>query len=269
MLEQTVSGRTHAVAPTPEPEVATAPPSTRVEFEPDRPQRRLWPVALALVVALGLLSLAAVAFLGGEDREGRRGSGNGTAQAPAGADAGEGEDEGSDAAEGQDPAPESEVPSEEEIVAGTAPAGWTTYEDPTVGWSIAYPEGWTIESDPVGDGSSVDISDPETGAYLRVDWVSPPGPSAVGAWRDQEASFAADHAGYERIALEPTEFRDYEAATWEFTWEEESGTVHAVDLGFIVGDDYGFALNFVAPDSEWESFQDEFTIFQETYAPPE
>lgn len=270
MLEEAASGTSHAVvATTPAPETEPAARSTGIELEPDRSQRRVWPVALALLIALALLSVAAIAFLGGEEREGRRGSGSGTAQAPAGSGAGAAEEPGSDTAEGEDPASDSAIPSEEEIVAGTAPAGWTTYEDPTVGWSIAYPEGWTIEPDPIGDGSSVDISDPETGAYLRVDWQSPPGPSAVGAWRDQEASFAADHAGYERIALEPTEFRDYEAATWEFTWEEESGTVHAVDLGFIVGDDYGFALNFVAPDSEWESLQDEFTIFQETYAPPE
>ena len=261
MLEQAASGR-HQAAAAAEPvgaRTTTAPPPSGIEFEPAGTQRRVWPIALALVLGLALLGVAAFAFLGEDEPQGRRDAEGRTAQGEAGA--GNTGDEG--------PAEDPTDTGEEEVVAGSAPAGWTTYEDPSVGWSIAYPAGWTITPDSIGDGSSVDFSDPETGAYLRVDWQSPPGPSAVGAWRDQEANFKADHAGYERIALEPIEYRTYEAAIWEFTWEEESGTVHAVDLGFIVGDDYGFALNFVAPDSQWESFQDEFSIFQDTYAPPE
>ena len=150
----------------------------------------------------------------------------------------------------------------------TPPEGWTAYENPSTGWSIAYPETWEVTEDPVGDGSSTQFDDPASGAYLRIDWTDQPGPSAVGAWEDYEPDFASQHSGYERIALEPTTFQGFEAAHWEFTWEEGGTTVHAVDLGFIVGDDYGFALNFVAPDAEWDDYQDEFAIFQETYAPP-
>ena len=44
--------------------------------------------------------------------------------------------------------------------------------------------------------------------------------------------------------------------------------MQAVDLGFIVGDDYGFALNLVADDKAWKDLEDEFEIFQASFEPP-
>ena len=273
MLDDVVRGRAVTSMPVP-PERRTVtepePEPAAVPYEPE-PRRRTGLVVLAALAALLLLGVGAWALIGGGDEEpertvaGERARGDNSNR---GSGDGSGSEDSSGPGDGSDTVTDTDTDTDTDTSTGTAPEGWTTYENPSVGWSIAYPEGWEVSEDSIGDGSSTDISDPLTGAYLRIDWQSPPGPSAVGAWEDQEQSFSADHEGYQRIALEPTTFRDYEAATWEFTWDEGGTTLHAVDLGFIVEDDYGFALNFVAPESEWADLQDEFATFQETYTPP-
>ncbi|MDQ4143469.1 MAG: serine/threonine protein kinase [Actinomycetota bacterium] len=242
-------------------------------YEPaPAPNRRRAGVAAAVVALLLVLGAGGLAFMGGNEE-----SSEPTRDAPVAEkkNASENSNKGpggaaEDPADSSDPGSTAEETTEESDVvtsseAAAPPEGWTLYEDPTTGYSIAYPEGWTIET---VSSNSTDFSDPASGAYLRVAWRSPPGPSAVGAWEEYEPDFASRHEGYQRIVIEPTTFRGYEAATWEFTWEEGGTTIHAIDLGFIVGDDYGFALNFVAPESEWADFQDEFQVFQETYSPP-
>lgn len=145
------------------------------------------------------------------------------------------------------------------------PEGWTTYENPDTGYSLAYPQDWGIEEGR-GTEQSIDFVDPDTGAYMRVDWTDTPGPSAQGAWEAQEPSFEAGHANYERIAMEPTTFQDYEASEWEYMWGNDT-TYHAINLGFVTGD-YGFALNYQAPEDSWADLQDEFETMRDSFVAP-
>jgi hypothetical protein len=144
----------------------------------------------------------------------------------------------------------------------TVPAGWVTYTDPTTGYRIAHPPDWTVRA---VDDVRVDFVDPATGAYMRVDWVRPPGPSAVEAWRSFAPRFAADNPGYQEIRIEPTTFRGLEAAVWEFRYGE-GGRLHAVDLGMISGR-YGFALNFQAPEAQWNALQPVRRGFENSFQP--
>jgi serine/threonine protein kinase len=120
---------------------------------------------------------------------------------------------------------------------GAASGNRVTYTDPQTGFTIAHPRGWSIRT----DGTLTDFSDPDTGAYLRVDHISPPGPSPEGAWFELERSFAAENENYQRIRIEPTTYSGYRAAIWEFTYTSGAAQLHVVDLGFITPR-YGFAL---------------------------
>lgn len=151
--------------------------------------------------------------------------------------------------------------SEQEV-----PDGYTRYENPDTGYSIAYPEDWSIEKGR-GTAQSVDFVDPGSGAYLRVDWTDTPGPSAQGAWEAQEPSFEDGHANYERISMEPTTFQGYEASEWEYTWGDEV-TYRAINLGFVTGD-YGFALNYQAPEDSWDDLLDQFETMRDSFIAPE
>lgn len=241
-------------------EAATPAPVTS---SPRRPQRRLHRfLAVAALLLVALLS-AAIGWLAGGDSPPTTGGASNESRP------------GDRTGQGNDPQSGPQAPQENgpAPAAGEAPGGWATYDEPTTGYSIAYPESWEIVENPIDDGSSTDFRDPETGGYLRVDWTSDPGPSAVGAWEALEPDFASRHAGYRRIGnIDPTTFQGYEAAVWEFGWTESDTRMHSVDLGFIVTVDdeptHGFALNSVAPEVAWDGLQDEFIRFQETFSGP-
>ena len=151
--------------------------------------------------------------------------------------------------------------------ARAVPASWETYKDPTTGWSIARPPEW--EAIPAStDGTSIDFRDPVSHAYLRVDWTTTPGDDAVAAWRAQAAAFASSHTGYSEIGIAPATFDGWPAATWEFTYTESGAMLHAVDLGFVVRDEYGFALYFQTHEDDWEASQAAFRSFKRSFEPP-
>jgi hypothetical protein len=147
------------------------------------------------------------------------------------------------------------------------PSDWVTYEDPATGFRISHPPDWSVDLDS-RDSDSIDIMDPNSGTYLRVDWTDEPRGSPVAAWRALAKSFAATHENYQEIEITPTEFKGYSAAVWEFTYSQDGADLHAVDLGFVTGE-YGFALFFQTHVEDWEESQDLFTAFQASFQAPD
>lgn len=247
MLEQALDGGapTEPARPfaAPVPDTAVAEPPV-VEPEPaleraGGPRARPW---LAILAAAGVLFLVAVLLFtsltgdepqdGGRDRDRQRNAAGG-------------------------PAPdEAEEPAE--------PVGeLELYEDPAIGYQVSYPEGWTIV--PQSD-SVTDFRDPETGAYLRMDWVEEPGPDAVAGWESASERFAAEHDEYVELGIEPVEFQGFEAAEWEYTYVDGGAELHAVNLG-VVTDTYGYALNFQTRAEDWEESQALFEAIKESFVP--
>jgi eukaryotic-like serine/threonine-protein kinase len=225
------------------PEAATgpelqAPPVERaerhVEPAPLRSGRRSgWILALAVLAVLAVVAYVTAALL--TRPEGARGPAGGQASPP-------------------------------ETDAVTVPEGWQTYEEETTGWTLAFPQDWQVA---VQDETMIDFVDPESGTYLRVDWGDDPGPSPVGAWRKLEQSFSASHDNYQQVRLEPATYKGYDAAVWEFTFTEGGADLHALDLGFVIGDEYGFALFFQTAAEDWEGSQDLFDQLRASFQPPD
>ena len=162
------------------------------------------------------------------------------------------------------PAGGQDAPGETDAV--TVPEDWQTFEEERTGWSLAFPPDWEVERQ---DETMIDFVDPQSGTYLRVDWGDDPGPSPVGAWRTLEQSFSASHDNYQRVRLVPTTYKGYDAAIWEFTFTEGGADLHALDLGFVIGDEYGFALFFQTAAEDWEGSQDLFEQLQASFQPPD
>ena len=159
------------------------------------------------------------------------------------------------------------VPAAAAAPAAAVPAGWATYTDPKTGYTVAHPQGWRVQA---RDGTRTDFTDPATGSYLRIDWTDEPGPSAQGAWENLEKDFAAKHPGYERVRMEPTTFQGSKnASLWEYTYPSGGATLHAYNLGFVLGDDdYGFALNFQTREENWASSQPLWEQLKAGFTPP-
>ena len=147
--------------------------------------------------------------------------------------------------------------------AAGVPDDWVRYDEPEGRYRIAHPPDWSVQR---LDRTRTDIRAPGTGAYLRVDWTDTPGPSPEGAWEQQSKRFAATHQGYQEIRIEPTTYKGYDAAIWEYAYSAGGTRLHGVDLGFVTGR-YGFALNFQTPEPIWQDSQPTFEAFKAGFEP--
>ncbi|MEO8323169.1 MAG: serine/threonine-protein kinase, partial [Actinomycetota bacterium] len=110
---------------------------------------------------------------------------------------------------------------EENVAAsGTVPEGWIVSKDLPRSHSVAFPEGWEVVVNSIGDDSSVDFRDPSTGAYMRVDWTGTPGTDVVGTAENFEDGFATRVGDYQRVRLKAATFQGFEAVDWEYTFTD-------------------------------------------------
>jgi hypothetical protein len=155
-------------------------------------------------------------------------------------------------------------PSAKASAAETAqalPAGWTTATDSSAGWSVDVPAGWRRSSTSAGTR----FTDPAGGRYVLVAMRDPAGPSAVGAWRDQERSFRKSHRSYERLRLETVEVAgSTDAADWEFRYEDGGAALHALDRGQVV-DGRGYAVYVQSRESDWQESQAVFERVESSF----
>jgi hypothetical protein len=160
------------------------------------------------------------------------------------------------------PSPARTRDGEEEEPEAAVPAGFTLHEDDT-GFSLAIPDGWERER----RGTSVYFREPSGRRYLQVDQTDEPKPDAADAWRANEPSVAGRLADYERVRLEPTEYRGWQAADWEFTWQADSGRLRVLNRGFVVDGDQAYALLWSVPEDQWEDGLEDFEVFARTFEP--
>ncbi|MDQ3107729.1 MAG: protein kinase [Actinomycetota bacterium] len=150
--------------------------------------------------------------------------------------------------------------------AAAVPADWVAFRDEKTGYGVSHPPGWRVQS---RDGTRTDFTDPTTGTYLRVDWTDKPGESAQADWERQSGSFGARQQNYRQVRIEPTTFSGSEnASLWEYTYTSGGAPLHAYNLGFVLGDDYGFALNFQTSEQRFAESQALFEQLKAGFTPP-
>lgn len=165
---------------------------------------------------------------------------------------------------------ESAEPTDEEAAEPTEdaadgiPDGFVPYEDPS-GFTIAIPAGW----EPTIEGPRTTFVEPGGGRFLRVDQTTTPQDDPVADWENQEGPVSGRLGGYERIVIEPVEYRDYDAADWEFTWQPDDGErLHVRSRNLITTPgEQAYALYWSVPDSQWEDSLPLFDTFAETFKP--
>lgn len=141
------------------------------------------------------------------------------------------------------------------------PEDWTVYDGAT--YRVAHPPAWAPRQD---TGPRVDLVDPDTGAYLRLDWTDQPKDDPVADWERQSEAFAERHADYEEIRIEPIEYRGYDAAIWEYAYSEGGQRFHAVNVGLTTGE-CGYALNLQTPAERWEELGELIVPFSASFEP--
>jgi serine/threonine protein kinase len=144
-----------------------------------------------------------------------------------------------------------------------ASVDWSKYTDPATGFTIDYPSDWRVSR----EGNYTDFRHPNSAAALRVVVQDSNARSAESAWQDLERRFRSEQQSYSRIRLEPSEFKGFNAATWEFTYERRNVQLHNLDLGVVTGAK-GFTLNFESRQSDWEIVRAFMERFERSFEPP-
>ncbi len=101
-----------------------------------------------------------------------------------------------------------------------------------------------------------------------MDQTDTPAPDPVQDWLQQEEGVSQRLNGYERIRIDPLQFRGWEAADWEFTWETSSGTqLHVLNRNLVIGPDRAHALYWSVPDTQWEQSLGTFRTIAQSFQP--
>jgi hypothetical protein len=164
----------------------------------------------------------------------------------------------------EDP-PADDPPAEEEddsASAGGAPNGYRNYDDPT-GFSVAIPQGWAVTT----EGTRRYFTDPQTGRVFHVDQTDQPQADPLEDWQNQEEGVSQRLPGYELIRIDSVNYRGWEAADWEFTYDGNSGRRHVLNRNVLVSSSQAYALHWNVGANEWESSRDVFDVFARTFTP--
>jgi hypothetical protein len=248
-----------APAPAPHAPRARSVPLVREQDRP--PRRRLAPVALgaaAVLLAAGGVYLASGAgedarVAAGEPRTSSAPAPTTGAAGPAEQPADEPEEPSEDASEGT-----SDEPAADDDAAPAAaglPAGWST-DTGGSGWTVALPPGYqqTRSGEYVGPNRRT----------LRVDTTGAGGggSDAVADREQQAQDFKSRHPSYREIRIEAVDYRGYEAADWEFTYDG----LHVINRVFVV-DGRGHSLFFQTRAGDFAAARSDFDGIVRAFRP--
>lgn len=241
------------------------------------PRRTL--VIIAVVVALAVLgTVLALTLNGGDDSSNDSKSGD-TKAASSGATAGSGSEESSgahtdsgdganDSATGSGSTPStgasagtsSGSDSDEESDSGSADG--TPYTG-SQGFSIVLPEGWKYVST---DDAGARLTGP-SGQKLLIGWTTTPKDDPVADWENQERYMT--RSNYKRVRIEKVDYRSWNTADWEFTYDDGGTKYQSIDRGFVVNSSQGYALMYTAKAADWDTDlrKDTWKTFTETFQP--
>ncbi|MEU5662813.1 serine/threonine-protein kinase [Streptomyces longwoodensis] len=242
------------------------------------PRRTL--VIIAVVAALAVLGTVLALTLGGGDDDGSDGAKGGPgASSVTGRSPGTKEDKSGGTGTGTDgsasqsaptgtssAAPGSGSGASSSTGAGASAGGKGTAVSTHKGgqgYSIGLPPGWKFQT----TASAGDRFTGPNGQKLLIAWTTEPKDDPVADWTNQERGMVRSQ--YQKIRIAKVDYRDWNAADWEFTYVDGGTAYRTVDRGFVVNDHQGYALMYTAKAADWDSAERAATwkTLSETFQP--
>jgi hypothetical protein len=115
------------------------------------------------------------------------------------------------------------------------------------GFKIGLPAGWKYRST---DDAGARFTGPD-GQKLLVGWTTTPKSDPVADWKNQEGYMVRSQ--YKRVRIEKVDYRRWNTADWEFTYQDGGTKYQSIDRGFVVNDHLGYGLMYTAKASDWDS----------------
>src|SRR6185437_4612069 len=121
--------------------------------------------------------------------------------------------------------------------------------------TVNLPSDWTqmpsIDSDSVEYGNAA-------GVKIVLDWT-PWSSDAVTHQHQVSRTLAKLHPAYQKLYIQSAGYRDYQTADWLFTDDNSAGEpIESIDRAFIVDSGATYAIELIAPASEYQSAYDTF-----------
>jgi hypothetical protein len=141
---------------------------------------------------------------------------------------------------------------------GGLPDGFTTYTDQGEGISVAVPEGMVYDK-PKDGGVQLryDGDDPRYKDWLLIlDHRSDATTDVLADWRDRAEQARGGYPDYRSDGdVHRVDYRGWDAADWEFTFNQDPAVKRSVSRGFMIGKDTdkAYLIQWIIPEDHWNS----------------
>ncbi len=150
------------------------------------------------------------------------------------------------------------------------PAGWTSFSNPSGGYSVAYPSDWRRRTGLARHGTSFSEG---TGRYIKVESAHPPQVAPDGdpvpGWIQNEQYWSARLPGYHLIgSVHGGTYHGMRAAIWEYTYVLNGRPTHGLDISFVSpSHSWGYSVLSLIPEDRWGSSQGLIHSFEQAFSP--
>jgi eukaryotic-like serine/threonine-protein kinase len=154
--------------------------------------------------------------------------------------------------------------------ASAVPADWTRFANPSGGYAVAYPSGWSRSTGLARHGTSFREA---AGRFIKVESAHPPQVPPSGdplpGWIDNERYWSARLPGYQRIgSVHRGTYHGMRAAIWEYRYTPNGRATHGLNISFVSpSGSWGYSVLSLIPEDRWDSSQDLIRSFEQSFTP--
>jgi hypothetical protein len=142
------------------------------------------------------------------------------------------------------------------------PEGYTAYTGPDGSYTVGIPQDWTTaQTSP----RVTEVRNPDDdNQFIRL-IASGPGSDALAELTSEEPGFRKRYRTYSKIGLDTVEYRGYNAADWEFTFDKDGETKHVLYRLFVANGRY-YGVYLSAPEDAFSGLRPHFDTAAATFA---
>jgi hypothetical protein len=136
------------------------------------------------------------------------------------------------------------------------------YTPPAGTYTVSLPQNWIREE---RTGNVTEVHSPgDRNEFIRL-IAGGPGSNALAELNSEERGFRSRYPTYSKIGLGIVEFRGYNAADWEFTFEKDGARKHVLYRLFVANGLY-YGIYLSAPEDAFGGLRPQFDTAAETFA---
>jgi hypothetical protein len=154
--------------------------------------------------------------------------------------------------------------------ASTVPKGWTSFSNPSGGYTVASPPGWSRSTGLARHGTRFRDG---AGRSIKVESAHPAQVPANGdpvpPWIQNERYWSTRLPGYRRIgSVHSGTYHGMRAAIWEYQYSPNGRLTHGLDISFVGPNaTWGYSVLALIPEDRWQESQPLLRSFEQAFTP--